>query len=216
MNCLSHIHGKFHDVYSGPVGTEVPYAGIGILTPNRTPFDVHVTYRFLFFVIFLQGISFYMPHLIWKSWESDKMKMLSGGLEHPLLDHVHKRKMLHSLIDYTLQGHMNGSIKYSVHLHFCELMNLILVGVNIWVTDYLFQGEFVGYGFKALGDWFSGSNKKDYDFNSGCSDPIKALFPQVTKCAVREVGASGSIVNHDYECILMLNDFNANFFKFSW
>lgn len=190
----------------------MPYAGIGTLTPTNTPFDVHVTYRFIFFVLFIQGFSFFLPHYIWKSWESDKMKMLSAGLENPLLDDNRKSAILHSLTNYLLHGQLNGSIKYAFHLHFCELMNLIIVGMNIWITNFLFRNEFIGYGLHAVSEMFGTS----YDFDMYCDDPIKALFPQVAKCSQKLYGPSGNVVVRDHLCVLPLNDFNSHFFKFVW
>lgn len=139
--------------------------------------------------------------------------MLSTGLENPLLDEHSKSNIFHSLANYLLHGQINGSIKYSVHLHFCELMNLVVLGMNIWVTDFLFRREFIAYGLHALGEMFGGS----FDgWDKYCDDPIKSLFPQVAKCTQRHVGPSGNVVTRDHLCVLPLNDFNSHFFKFAW
>ncbi|ODN04030.1 Innexin inx2 [Orchesella cincta] len=193
------------------IGIEVTYPGIGIFTPTHTPFDVHVTYRVLFFVLFLQGMSFYLPKLIWKSWESHKMKMLSAELENPMLEYDKQTSIIRRLTDYILFGQSNGSIKYAFHLHFCEMMNLVIVGMNIWVTDYLFRKEFIGYGINTLAEIFS-----DSYYDPECNDPISSLFPRIAKCEMRSFGPSGSIVNKDIVCVLPLNDFNSCFFKFIW
>jgi hypothetical protein len=43
-------------------------------------------YQWVPFVLFLQGCLFYLPHLIFKSWEGGKMKGIIAGLNPLIID----------------------------------------------------------------------------------------------------------------------------------
>lgn len=62
----------------------VPHPGIGpILADDEIRH--HAYYQWVPFVLFAQALSFYLPHVFWRSWEGGKIKNLVHGLQHILL-----------------------------------------------------------------------------------------------------------------------------------
>ena len=62
----------------------IPHPGIGPIMPNDE-IRHHAYYQWVPFVLFAQAISFYLPHLFWRSWEGGKIKSLVLGLQVILL-----------------------------------------------------------------------------------------------------------------------------------
>jgi innexin len=62
----------------------IPHPGIGPIMPDDE-IRRHAYYQWVPFVLFAQAISFYLPHLIWRSWEGGKIKSLVIGLQVILL-----------------------------------------------------------------------------------------------------------------------------------
>lgn len=62
----------------------LPHPGIGPILP-QDEVTHHAYYQWVPFVLFAQAICFYLPHLIWRSWEGGKIKSLVIGLQLVLL-----------------------------------------------------------------------------------------------------------------------------------
>lgn len=75
---------------------QIPYLGIG--PEHKTQNDkmnkgkvvteklrYHAYYQWVPFVLFVQGLFFYFPHKLWKSWEGGKIKKLVEGLQKILI-----------------------------------------------------------------------------------------------------------------------------------
>lgn len=62
----------------------IPHPGIGPIYPNDE-IKHHAYYQWVPFVLFAQALSFYLPHLFWRSWEGGKIKSLVVGLQTILL-----------------------------------------------------------------------------------------------------------------------------------
>ena len=57
-----------------------PQAGVGAYNPHTDEVTYKAYYQWVPFVLFLQGIMFYVPHLIFKSWEGGKVQGIVAGL----------------------------------------------------------------------------------------------------------------------------------------
>lgn len=62
----------------------IPHPGIGPILPNDE-IQHHAYYQWVPFVLFAQAISFYLPHLFWRTWEGGRIKTLVIGLQLVLL-----------------------------------------------------------------------------------------------------------------------------------
>merc|ERR1712173_219180 len=72
---------------------------------------------------------------------------------------------------------------------------------------------FLGYEFTTYGtDVLSYTNEEAEDR----PDPMKVVFPKVTKCTFHKYGPSGTVERKDGLCILPLNIINEKIYVFLW
>lgn len=69
----------------------LPHPGIGPVYPSDN-IKHHAYYQWVPFVLFAQAISFYLPHLFWRSWEGGKIKKLVEGLQRAILSRYVQRE----------------------------------------------------------------------------------------------------------------------------
>lgn len=187
------------------VGTEVASSGLGNDNQEKI---FHSYYQWVPFMLFFQGICFYVPHWIWKNWEDGKMRMISEGLRGvmtaPIEERTARQRRLVKYITDSLRTH-NG---YSFGYFFCEMLNFINVIANIFFVDKFLGGSFLTYGTDVVR--FSNMNQENR------SDPMVEVFPRITKCIFHKYGSSGSIQKHDALCVLALNILNEKIYIFLW
>ncbi len=104
-------------------------------------------YQWVPFVLFLQGCLFYMPHLIFKSWEGGKVKGIIAGLNHMIIDRKDRAKKERVLARYVVES-LNTHNVWAMKMLFIEFLNLINVIANIMFIDIFLGGEFSTYGFQ--------------------------------------------------------------------
>ncbi|ENN74942.1 innexin inx3 [Dendroctonus ponderosae] len=195
---LPHEQGK-------TVGSQVAAPGLGNENQEKM---YHSYYQWVPFVLFFQGIAFYIPHWIWKNWEEGKIRMISEGLRGLLINEKAGREQRQSrLVQYLIETlHQHNS--YAIGYFACELLNFINVILNMYYTNKFLGGTFMSYGTEVLS--FSGINQENR------TDPMVSVFPRLTKCTFHKYGASGSIQRFDALCVLALNILNEKIYIFLW
>ncbi|KAK0176107.1 hypothetical protein PV328_000275 [Microctonus aethiopoides] len=188
-----------------PIGTHVSHPGLGIDHGEK---KYHSYYQWVPFMLFFQGILFYMPHWMWKQWEEGKISMISDGMRGSNMDSKSERQARASkLVQYIVETlHLHNS--YAAGYFFCEAMNFINVVGNIFFLDTFLGGAFLTYGTEVLK--FSQMNQEDR------TDPMIEIFPRITKCTFHKYGASGTIQKLDALCVLALNIIHEKIFIFLW
>lgn len=173
------------------------YPGLGT-TANGDELTRHEFYPWVCFVLFLQAIAFYTPRYLWKIWEGGTARKLVARLElgtgtddgAAFLDYVGRRLK------------SNGTYAYAYV--FCELMCLVNLLIQIYALQVFLGGQFITYGLRVV------------QSASGEDDPMREIFPRLTKCPVRTVGPSGDVQYHDTLCVLPLNVINEKIFIVVW
>lgn len=84
------------------------------------PIKRHAYYQWVPFVLFLQAISFYLPHLFWRSWEGGRIKNLVIGLQGILLTNFLEREE-----DLTINKTYTIFSKPTLKKRVCNLINYI-------------------------------------------------------------------------------------------
>lgn len=74
-----------------------------------------------------QGVLFYVPHWIWKSWEEGKVRMITDGIRGAIVGPTDERKdRLSRLVQYfTDTLHMHNT--YASGYFICEALNFLNV-----------------------------------------------------------------------------------------
>ncbi|EZA59499.1 hypothetical protein DMN91_011170 [Ooceraea biroi] len=188
-----------------PVGTHVAHPGLGGDYGDRR---FHSYYQWVPFMLFFQGVLFYIPHWMWKQWEEGKIRMISEGMRGATMESKAERQAkTERLVQYVIETlHLHNS--YAAGYFFCEILNFINVIGNIFFVDTFLGGAFLTYGTDVLK--FSNMNQEER------SDPMIEVFPRVTKCTFHKFGASGTIQKLDALCVLALNILNEKIYIFLW
>lgn len=154
-----------------------------------------------------QGLLFYIPHWLWKTWEGGKIDAIVTGLTTPVLSSSDRKERISLLKDYictSLHSHNFYAFKFFI----CEILNLVNVFCHMLFLNRFLGGLFMSYGIEVL-------NFTEQD-QSQRTDPMIVVFPRVTKCTFQMFGPSGTVVTHDLMCILALNVINEKIFVFMW
>ncbi|XP_068235272.1 innexin inx2-like isoform X3 [Palaemon carinicauda] len=187
-------------------GTGIVYPGVGPHTSSDSRI-YHAYYQWVPFVLFLQGLMFYAPHWLWKTWEGGKLESIVMGLSVPVMSKDERHEKIHLLADY-LRSSIHHHNFYALKFFICELLNLGNSIFNIWFMNEFLGGMFFTYGIDVLR--FTERNQEDR------TDPMIVVFPRVTKCNFNMYGPSGSIETHDLMCVLALNIINEKIYVFLW
>ncbi|KAL5276553.1 hypothetical protein ACFFRR_002024 [Megaselia abdita] len=198
----------------------IPHPGVGPYVQEVDEVKHHAYYQWVPFVLFGQALMFYLPHLLWKSWEKKRIYNLVNGLKMiGITRHIGKAmtvggRDIPSMIETdTRVNDIKESFKnrlscnefWGGKLVLCEVLNLANIVLQIYITN-----KFLGGQFLRLGLWFL---REDWQ---GPMDSLDIVFPKVTKCEFHKFGPSGSIQNHDTLCVMALNVINEKIYVFLW
>jgi len=188
-------------------GNEYAYAGVEPYIEGKSERTLHAYYQWVPFVLFLQGVLFYLPHWLWKIFEDRKMQKITNGLLGRTLDIKDRSDKCSELVRYvteTFHQHNAYALKYFV----CDIMNFANVIGQMYLINFFLGGVFLTYGTDVL-KW-SEAEPEDR------TDPMVDVFPRVTKCTFHKYGPSGTIERHDAMCVLALNIINEKIYVALW
>nr|BDT62919.1 MAG: innexin [Trachysalambria curvirostris majanivirus] len=187
-------------------GISAPYSG---LSNHKYSDDViyHTYYKWIPFILFIQGLLFYMPHFIWKKWEGGRIeKMINPHL--PIIAQEERKKQLKELATYIKTSRSTNQI-YAIKFLICDVLYILNIIINIIMTDKVLNGNFISYGKNVL-VYYNSENK------TSLNNPMHVIFPKITKCDLKLFGVSGTIEKHDFLCILSLNDIYDKLYIVLW
>uniref|UniRef100_A0A2P2I1N6 Innexin n=1 Tax=Hirondellea gigas TaxID=1518452 RepID=A0A2P2I1N6_9CRUS len=206
VNTFCWIHSTFTLPRYFHGNKQLPYPGVG---PGMEGDEVvyHAYYQWVPFMLFLQGLFFYVPHWLWKTWEGGKMNSIAAGLSAPIMSPEDRKTRITHLKSYICMS-LHSHNMYASKFFICEILNFINVLGQMYFLNKFLGGLFLTYGMDVIN--FTEQNQ------SQRSDPMIVVFPRVTKCSFEMFGPSGSIVTHDLMCILALNVINEKIYVFLW
>ncbi|XP_025416605.1 innexin inx7-like [Sipha flava] len=178
----------------------------------------HAYYQWVPFVLFGQALLFYLPHLVWRTYEAGTIKLLVDGLQRLYLkpdgdqDKVagsfkipseatrwSKVRDIMNHLDTVARFRLNR--KWALVLIGCEALNLVNVLLQMRLMNEFLGGQFYSYGLTALTD-------NDVTFDR--------VFPKMTKCDFHKYGPSGTLQTHDALCVMALNIINEKIYVVLW
>jgi innexin len=201
---------------------EAIHPGVGPMY-LEDPIQHHAYYQWVPFVLFLQAIMFYCTHMLWRSWEGGKIKALVEGLHIVELAKFNRKDsnmdvgnmqiLSTSAVDgrvtqlrLAVAQHLDVNRYWALWLILCEILNLLNVIFQVYLTDRFLKGQFLELGIDVVSEAFDQSQMTTLDL----------VFPKMTKCFFHKYGASGSIQQHDTMCVMALNIINEKIFIFLW
>lgn len=206
--CWTHATFTIPKAFHKAVGTEVAHLGIDNSRHLESEKKYYAYYQWVCFTLFLQGVLFYLPYYLWKQWENGFMKHVSLGMQFAILpeeDRAYKKKLM---IDY-LYEHIGCHRWYALKYFFCELLCLLNLVFQMEFMDWFLDGEYLTFGYDVL-------NYLPQRHNETVVNPMKFVFPSITKCTFRKYGYSGDIEAFDALCLLPLNVFNEKIYLALW
>jgi len=193
------------------LGTNVAYNGVGPWRAGEDEIDVKLYYQWVPFVLFLQALMFYIPHIIFKLMERDKVVGVIAGLHNWILDDEERGTKETELAKYIVE---TRGTHWGWCLRVMAASSLYLINV---VLQIFFTDLFLGYKFTKYGVNFSAFLEADDDgADDGYPNPAKSIFPRVAKCTFMKFGPSGTLQRHDAQCILPINIINEKIYVFLW
>ncbi|XP_059083716.1 innexin inx3-like isoform X2 [Tigriopus californicus] len=190
----------------GVHGEDYAYQGV---EPLGDPNDrvIHAYYQWVPFVLFFQGLLFYFPHWLWKTFEDRKLDKITSGLRGRTLSLDERKDQCSILVKYVTETfHMHNF--YAFKYFICDILNFINVIVQIYMINAFLGGVFMAYGSDVL-YWSESASETR-------TDPMIDVFPRITKCNFYKYGPSGTIERHDAMCVLALNIINEKIYVFLW
>ncbi|TDG40490.1 hypothetical protein AWZ03_013089 [Drosophila navojoa] len=195
--------------------------GIGPYNRGEDKIKRHAYYQWVPFVLFGQALCFYAPHAIWKYWEGGRIKALVYGLRMvgltkylnseslrigklniPSMAEVEDRVIN---IRRTMIDRMRLNQSWGAHLVTAEMLNLVNLCGQIYLTHRFLGRQFLTLGIKVLRErWVDKM------------DALDIVFPKVTKCTFFKYGAAGSLQEHDTLCVMALNIMNEKIYTILW
>ncbi|XP_032793797.2 innexin inx3 [Daphnia magna] len=189
------------------VGIEFAHPGVGA-EKSDSEHRYHNYYQWVPFVLFLQGVLFYLPHWLWKMNEGGRVRDMTGGSRGTSIGQEGARHdhcaALFSYLVQTMRYHRNLIAAYVT----CELLNFANVVGNIYFINRFLNGAFLTYGTRVV--QLSDEDQEDR------ADPMVEVFPRMTKCNFHMYGSSGTIQKIDALCLLPLNIANEKIYIFLW
>jgi len=187
-------------------GRNQPHPGVG---PESEEDVHHKYYQWVVFILFIQASMFHLPRILWKHSEGGLMAKLVGNLTDPLMviDKAERRDRIQFIKKY-FNDSMKTHGQYAAKFFLCEILCLVNVIGQMYLTDKFLGGTFMTYGSDVLAMTFNDPETR--------TDPMDKVFPKVTKCTFQKYGASGTVTKHDGLCVLALNIINEKVYVFLW
>lgn len=101
--------------------------------------------------------------------------------------------------------HIRINKMFAKRLIFSEILNVVNLVLQIYLTNRFLSGQFYSLGLDFLRDDFTGR-----------MDALDIVFPKVTKCDFFKYGQTGSLQRHDALCVMALNIINEKIFVILW
>jgi len=212
INSYCYIMGTFsvprHYVdFDTQLGNHVSQTGVGPYNPREDYTEVKAYYQWVPFMLFLQAIMFYIPHILYKSYEGGKLKAIIFGLNNWIMEDEERHSKEAELATY-IRETKGTHTEWCMKLLFAQGLYLVNVIGQIFFTDCFLGYEFSTYGVQIATLLEEAPEQR--------VDPMSRIFPRVTKCTFRKFGPSGTIQRHDAQCVLPINIINEKIYVFLW
>jgi len=166
----------------------------------------HSYYQWIPFILFIQGVLFYIPYRVWKNIVGERVTKLIAK--------VSKDPLCETSIDEQVEGlgrFIAANPMYFNHFarkrFFVDLSVLLLAILQMYLLDWVFDGQYfqLGYSF--------------YRWKNAWSQYliiVDEMFPLVTSCTASFINTGGTITPDSGNCVMSINILNQKIFVISW
>ena len=189
--------------------------GIGPYFHNKVGIIHHKYYQWVYYVLLVQALLLYVPHVIWKNIEKGTIKAVLSGFEYSFLSFLEEEQELTEIkipsgkeykkLLWKRANYLGKYLKYyglwGYAYVFFELLYIPLIALEVYLTDVFLSGHFLTLGLDV--------------FQFG-SDQLDFVFPKQAKCNFYKFGSSGTIQIHDALCVMPMNNVNQYIYLFLW
>lgn len=132
-----------------------------------------------------QSLSFFGPLVLHRFLQDGRIQRVLNDL-HNIILFPEYREDKYGDIDWFFRDWYNHQTWWATKLVFCDVLNLVVVLLNMFLVDWYLSGKFFSYGVVALGYIFADPEERG-------PDPFDTVFPKMTKCTMNTYGPSGTI-----------------------
>lgn len=177
----------------------------------------HLYYNYIPILLFLQGVLFYFPHYLWKTWENGAISSICKQLHETRFtsnDYTDSIQYLKSC--FALNRHRILVCKYYI----CELLLIFNLLLQIIVLDSIFNHQFITYGSDMLYYWYVDKDiygLRSIDNGLEVNNPMDFVFPKITICSIKMISEGGLEADgKEFICSLPLNILHDKFYLILW
>ena len=163
------------------LGNHVSQTGVGPYNPETDEIALKAYYQWVPFMLFLQCIMFYIPHIVYEIAEGHKVKRIIGSLHLFVLDREKRKEAEGDLATYFVES-MGIHDTWSIQVLFAHCLYLVNVIGQMFFTNCFLGGEFAKYGLTTVLEMMESDELR--------IDPMSQVFPRVTKCTFHKYVAS--------------------------
>jgi len=171
----------------------------------------HAYYQWVPYLFFLQALSFYLPHMLYKFSMDGRISQLTNNLQNVVHYNEDREDKIGDIHLY-LQDTYGSRSWWATKLVASEFLNFINIILNIVVMDWYLGNGFLSYGPEVLGH----QREEDGGGSLEQINPFDLVFPKMAKCTLSRFGPSGTIETVDGLCVLPINVLNEKLFLILW
>lgn len=168
-------------------------------------------YQWVSVFLMIQAIIFYIPRCIWLSVEGGLMGFLAKGCQGRVVED-HSEKLI-KLLDHFIEHVHNKFNKYSIYFFFCELLNIVILVSQIYITHVFLNYQYLDYGYQVYRYYRLPIEER---LLSSTLNPMCEVFPKVATCNYIRYARAGGQTTKNAFCVLSLNMINDKAFALLW
>lgn len=164
-------------------------------------------YRWIPFMLLLEAFISIIPSWLWSILRDRRLFETMASIKEPQRQpsrrKLHIINLANDLFTESIQR------RYAKPFFFCEILNIVALGLNIIITNLMFHNRFLMFGISELGLRIGRSS-----FNNGPT--YSEMFPTFATCSVQMVKKDDGIRKEDAICMISYNSLCEGVFFSLW
>lgn len=182
------------------------HVGVTSVFNKDYSFVAHTYYQWIPFILFFQGVAFYLPYRLWKHSVGTKIHKLLAKINDDPFTQVSIHDQVDDLAKFVAEHPFYfGSL--SKKLFAVDFLALIQAVLQMYFLDIIFDGQYFGLGC----DFYTVKNAWwEYRLI------LEEMFPMIVSCQMPYINSGGSVNMESGCCTMNMNILNQKLFITSW